>query len=224
MDANTNREWTRMDANSECLSGCWRLALKTRGVVREGYGRSCRDLFDIAKGGDGAKSEAAIEYSPGLQPCVTSWWGEAHLHDDREPRPTKEGPPLRFPYLSAYGLKPWAVLYNRFRLRPISPFSYVRQVAVRAPDSQCLGSWWRPFQSTRKRHRTRYTGVFRRRRETPVLQHSITPFARIRGQLVRRSLSSMSSPAEGRPRKRGALHNDGLAKSEGRVRSRPCAT
>src|SRR5215470_13996003 len=30
----------------------------------------CRDLSDVAKGGDGAKSEAAIEYSPGLQPWV----------------------------------------------------------------------------------------------------------------------------------------------------------
>jgi hypothetical protein len=27
-------------------------------------------------------------------------------------------------------LKPWAVLYSRFRLRPISSFSYVGQVAA----------------------------------------------------------------------------------------------
>jgi hypothetical protein len=26
---------------------------------------NCRDLSDVAKGGDGAKSEAAIEFSPG---------------------------------------------------------------------------------------------------------------------------------------------------------------
>jgi len=31
---------------------------------------NCRDLSDVAKGGDGAKSEAAIEFSPGLQPSV----------------------------------------------------------------------------------------------------------------------------------------------------------
>ena len=30
------------------------------------------------------------------------------------------------------GLKPWAVLYSRFRLRPISPFSYVGQVAAKS--------------------------------------------------------------------------------------------
>jgi hypothetical protein len=33
-------------------------------------GRSSRDLSDVAKGGDGAKSEAAIHSSPGLQPWV----------------------------------------------------------------------------------------------------------------------------------------------------------
>jgi hypothetical protein len=29
------------------------------------------------------------------------------------------------------GLKPWAVLYSRFRLRPISPFSYIGRVAAK---------------------------------------------------------------------------------------------
>jgi fermentation-respiration switch protein FrsA (DUF1100 family) len=31
------------------------------------------------------------------------------------------------------GLKPWAVMYSRFRLRPISAFSYVGQVAANPP-------------------------------------------------------------------------------------------
>jgi hypothetical protein len=33
------------------------------------------------------------------------------------------------------GLKPWAIIFNRFQLRPISPFSYVGQVAVNPGDS-----------------------------------------------------------------------------------------
>jgi hypothetical protein len=47
----------------------------------------CRDLSDVAKRGDGAKSEAAIDNSPGLQPIgakvskcsekAKDWWGEA---------------------------------------------------------------------------------------------------------------------------------------------------
>ena len=48
-----------------------------------------------------------------------------------------------------------------------------------------------------------------------------TPLSRIRGQLVRRSLSFMSLPAVGRPRKRGALHKNGSAKAEGRLREAP---
>jgi hypothetical protein len=33
------------------------------------------------------------------------------------------------------GLKPWAVLSSRFRLRPISPFSYVGQIAAKSDKS-----------------------------------------------------------------------------------------
>jgi len=52
---------------------------------------------------------------------------------------------------------------------------------------------------------------------------SNTPFLRTsrnRAQLVRRSPSSMSPPAEGRPGKRGTLHNSGSAKAEARGRRR----
>jgi hypothetical protein len=45
------------------------------------------------------------------------------------------------------------------------------------------------------------------------------PRGRIRGQPVRRSPRSMLPAARSRPRKRGALHNQALAKSEGRERS-----
>jgi hypothetical protein len=38
---------------------------------------------------------------------------------------------LSLPYLSAPGLKPWAILYSRFRLRPPPPFSFVGQVAAK---------------------------------------------------------------------------------------------
>jgi hypothetical protein len=61
-------------------------------------------------------------------------------------------------------------------------------------------------------------GVIQVVRTTPVLQHSVTPLASIRRQLVRRSRSSGLLPAEDRPRKRGALHKNGPAKAEGRVR------
>jgi hypothetical protein len=40
------------------------------------------------------------------------------------------------------GLKPWAVLYSRFRLRPISPSSYVGQVAAKfdgSASTECCG-------------------------------------------------------------------------------------
>jgi hypothetical protein len=75
-----------------------------------------------------------------------------------------------------------AIEYNRFRLRPISPFSYVGQVAVKATDFKGFRFWWRTLQFAFKGRRNRYASAIRARGNTPLLRHSITPFAKIRGR------------------------------------------
>jgi hypothetical protein len=53
--------------------------------------------------------------------------------------------------VSAYWLKPWAIIFNRFRLRPISPFSYVGQVAAKSDiplgDEPLIFDFFQAFQA-----------------------------------------------------------------------------
>ena len=185
MDANINREWTRMDTNNERLSRRWRFVLKrldSGTPVCRGFCRA-----------------AAIEYSPGLQPWVDrskacalpvrrskGMWDEGGklAPDVRALGGINTPPPehtLRSPLSGRIdaspnpGLNPWAVFCNR--------------LAVKAADFKGFSSGWRTFQFGLKPHRIRFAGAMRQRGSTPVLPHSITPFARIRGRGRVRSCS-----------------------------------
>jgi hypothetical protein len=83
-----------------------------------------RDLSDVVKGGDGAKSEAAIQNSPGLQPWVTRCTRSAlKVATEVHLLALQRVVPIARPKIGCHfqgtshrppnpGLKPWSVLYS----------------------------------------------------------------------------------------------------------------
>ena len=129
----------------------------------------CRDLSDVAKGGDGAKLEAATHYSPGLQPCVRQigtralpvrhsfalsseggkvapdvceTGGVNTRFPERTPRSPLSG---RFEASRNPGLKPWAILYNRCAVKSDNTWAILsdRFMVKNWPESENISNHWK---------------------------------------------------------------------------------